>query len=76
MRVPLFRRRLSSLAVIACSLWGGYDAHAMSVNRDVLPNGMTVVSVDRRDTHAVHMLALVEAGLRHEQRLWVVAFRV
>ena len=41
----------------------------MSVNRDVLPNGLTVVSVDRRDTHAVHMLALVEAGLRHEQRL-------
>ena len=69
MHALFVRRSLSSLALIACSLWSGQELYGMSVNRDVLPNGLTVVTVDRRDTHAVHMLALVEAGLIHEQRL-------
>ncbi|TVR42904.1 MAG: insulinase family protein [Planctomycetota bacterium] len=38
------------------------QAWSESAQREVLANGLTLIHVDRRDTHAVHILALVRAG--------------
>lgn len=63
-----------ALILLALSLFlvlgmGGGNVQAMSVQREVLPNGLTVINVDRRDTNAVHMLALVRAGPGEEGAL-------
>ncbi|TVR07953.1 MAG: insulinase family protein [Planctomycetota bacterium] len=42
---------------------------AQSVHREVLANGVTVINVDRRDTHAAHIMVLVQAGQEHEGSL-------
>jgi predicted Zn-dependent peptidase len=42
---------------------------AQSVHRDVLPNGLTVITLDQRHTHVVEVLVLVRAGPTSEGAL-------